>query len=55
VQRYGYEAQRHWDIVNARLGKHRYMLGDTYTLVDMALWGWARLRRMCWVTKVGAS
>ncbi len=42
VQRYGYEAQRHWDIVDAQLAKHRYMLGDTYTLVDMAVWGWAR-------------
>jgi GST-like protein len=42
VQRYSYEAQRHWDIVDAQLAKHRYMLGDTYTLVDIALWGWAR-------------
>jgi hypothetical protein len=22
--------------------EHRYMLGDTYTIVDMAVWGWAR-------------
>src|SRR6201993_2788410 len=22
---------------------NRYMVGDTYTIVDMALWGWARL------------
>jgi GSH-dependent disulfide-bond oxidoreductase len=42
VQRYSYEAERHWGIVDAQLGKHRYMLGDTYTLVDMAVWGWAR-------------
>ena len=31
VQRYSYEAQRHWGIVDAQLAKHRYMLGDTYT------------------------
>jgi GSH-dependent disulfide-bond oxidoreductase len=42
VQRYSFEAQRHWGIVDAQLAKHRYMLGDTYTLVDMAVWGWAR-------------
>ncbi|MEJ1975307.1 MAG: glutathione S-transferase family protein [Acetobacteraceae bacterium] len=24
-------------------GQHRYILGDTYTVVDMAAWAWARL------------
>ena len=43
VNRYEFEAQRHWNIVDAQLAKHRYMTGDTYTIVDMALWGWARL------------
>jgi GSH-dependent disulfide-bond oxidoreductase len=42
IQRYSYEAERHWGIIDAQLAKHRYMLGDTYTLVDMAVWGWAR-------------
>jgi GST-like protein len=42
VNRYDFEAWRHWNIVDAQLAKHRYMLGDTYTLVDMAVWGWAR-------------
>ena len=42
VNRYDFEAWRHWGIVDAQLAKHRYMLGDTYTLVDMAVWGWAR-------------
>ncbi len=41
--RYDYEAHRHWGIVDARLGAGRYMLGDTYTIVDMAVWGWARM------------
>jgi GSH-dependent disulfide-bond oxidoreductase len=41
--RYQYEAERHYGIVNDRLAKRRYMLGDTYTIVDMALWGWARM------------
>jgi GST-like protein len=42
VQRYNFEAERHWGILDERLGKQRYMLGDTYTIVDMAVWGWAR-------------
>lgn len=41
-QRYDFEAWRHWNIVNARLGRQPYLVGDRYTLVDMALWGWAR-------------
>ena len=43
VTRYAFEAQRHYGIADARLGNHRYMLGDTYTIVDMALWGWSRM------------
>lgn len=42
VKRYTYEAERHWNIIDAQLEKHRYMLGDSYTIVDMAVWGWAR-------------
>ena len=42
VNRYNFEAWRHWSIIDARLARGRYMLGDTYTLVDMAVWGWAR-------------
>ena len=42
VNRYDFEAWRHWEILDQRLGQGRYMLGDTYTIVDMAVWGWAR-------------
>ena len=41
--RYTFEAQRHWNILEERLGKNRYMCGDAYTVVDMAVWGWSRL------------
>jgi GSH-dependent disulfide-bond oxidoreductase len=41
--RYQYEAQRHYGILNDRLAKNRYMVGDTYTIVDMDVWGWARM------------
>jgi GST-like protein len=43
INRYGFEAQRHFGILNERLAKRHYMLGDTYTIVDMDVWGWARL------------
>jgi GSH-dependent disulfide-bond oxidoreductase len=43
INRYAYEAQRHFGIIDARLAKQKYMVGDTYTIVDMDLWGWARL------------
>jgi GST-like protein len=41
VNRYDFEAWRHWNIIDERLSTRRYMLGDAYTLVDMAVWGWA--------------
>jgi GSH-dependent disulfide-bond oxidoreductase len=41
--RYQFEAERHYTILNDHLANSRYMVGDTYTIVDMALWGWARL------------
>lgn len=43
LKRYDFEAARHWQILDDRLAQHPYMLGSTYTIVDMAVWGWARL------------
>lgn len=43
LNRFEFEASRHWNIIDAQLAKHRYMLGDEYTIVDMAIWGWARV------------
>ena len=43
LNRYDFEAWRHWNIINDHLAKSRYMVGDSYSLVDMALWGWARI------------
>ena len=43
ITRYVFEAERHFGIINDRLAKNRYMVGDTYTIVDMDVWGWARL------------
>jgi GST-like protein len=41
--RYQYEAHRHYKILDDHLAKGRYMVGDAYTIVDMAFWGWARM------------
>jgi GSH-dependent disulfide-bond oxidoreductase len=41
--RYQYEAMRHFSVLDAHLAKHRYMVGDVYTIVDMDVWGWARM------------
>ncbi len=43
IDRYMYEAHRHYAILEARLAKHKYIVGDTYGIVDIAAWGWARL------------
>jgi GST-like protein len=41
--RYQFEAQRHYDVLNAHLTKRQYMIDETYTIIDMDVWGWARL------------
>jgi len=42
INRYRFEAERHYGIIDKHLADNSYMLGETYTIVDMALWGWAR-------------
>ena len=41
--RYQYEAERHYGILDAHLATRRYMVAETYTVVDMDIWGWARM------------
>ncbi|MCJ2060766.1 glutathione S-transferase family protein [Methylobacterium sp. J-048] len=43
TERYAFEARRHWEILNQRLADRPFVLGETYTIVDMAVWGWARM------------
>jgi GSH-dependent disulfide-bond oxidoreductase len=43
TERYIYEARRHWGVLNERLAGRTYVLGEAYTIVDMAVWGWARM------------
>ena len=42
VERYKYEATRHYNILNERLATCEWLVGNEYTIVDMALWGWAK-------------
>ena len=43
VNRYDFEAWRHWKIINAHLATRPYMVGNAYSIVDMSVWGWARV------------
>ncbi len=43
INRYRFEAKRHYAILDTKLADSPYVLGDVYTIVDMAVWGWARL------------
>ena len=43
VKRYEFEAKRHWGILNDRLEGRDWIVGDSYSFVDMAAWGWERL------------
>jgi GST-like protein len=42
INRYDFEAWRHWKILDARLADRPWMVGESYSLLDMAVWGWAR-------------
>jgi GST-like protein len=39
--RYLKEVERHYRILDARLAGSKYLAGDSYSIADMALWGWA--------------
>jgi GSH-dependent disulfide-bond oxidoreductase len=42
VERYLFEARRHYGILDAQVAGKQYLLGTKYTIVDIAAWGWAR-------------
>ncbi len=41
INRYTFEASRHFGILNDRLASRPFLLGDDYGIVDMAAWGWS--------------
>jgi GSH-dependent disulfide-bond oxidoreductase len=42
-KRYQFESRRHFGVLEERLATRAFILGETYTIVDMAAWGWARM------------
>lgn len=38
--RYKFEVDRHYKILNDQLAKQPYLAGSEYTIADMAAWGW---------------
>ena len=42
VQRYVFEARRHYGVIEGQLAKGEWIVGGAYSFVDMAVWGWTR-------------
>lgn len=40
INRYRREVERHYTILNDRLQDRQYIVGNDYTIVDIAAWGW---------------
>lgn len=40
INRYRREAERHYAVLEARIAGRQYFVGDSYTIVDMSVWGW---------------
>lgn len=40
INRYTMEVKRQLDVLNQHLATRHYMLGDTYSIADMAIWPW---------------
>lgn len=40
IDRFAMEAKRQLDVLDQHLAEHQYMVGDTYSIADMAIWPW---------------
>lgn len=40
IDRYAMEVKRQMDVLDRRLAETRYIIGDDYTIADMAIWPW---------------
>lgn len=43
LNRYDFEAHRHYAVLEGHLASNTFMLGEDYSIADMALWGWVRM------------
>ena len=42
IDRFTMEVKRQLDVLDRHLSENRYMVGDTYTIADMAIWPWIK-------------
>ena len=40
INRYAMEVKRQLDVLNRHLAENKFMIGDDYTIADMAIWPW---------------
>jgi GST-like protein len=40
INRYRHEAERHYQVLDKQLENSEFIVGDSYTIVDIAAWGW---------------
>jgi GST-like protein len=40
INRFAMEVKRQLDVLDRRLAENRYLVGDDYTIADMAIWAW---------------
>ena len=40
IDRFTMEVKRQFDVLDRHLAENRYMVGDEYTIADMAIWPW---------------
>jgi GST-like protein len=40
INRYAREVERHYRVLDQRFATHEYLVGEAYSVADMALWGW---------------
>ncbi len=40
INRFAMEVKRQMDVLDRHLAEHEYMIGDEYTIADMAIWPW---------------
>jgi GST-like protein len=40
MNRYRREAERHYHVLDEHLAERSYIVGDSYSIVDMSAWGW---------------
>ena len=53
IDRYAMETKRQLDVLDKHLAKNRFMVGDEYTIADMAIWPWYGGMVKGWQYKAG--